>query len=87
MRIKNTKVFVGKTHTIEQNDFTIGCKRLIDWERGKPYTWGSLSPEDDFDTLMNSHCLFARKFDERVNFDIIQHIYDALKERQAGATQ
>lgn len=74
-------------NTIEQNDFTIGCKRLIDWNRGTPYTWGSLSQDEDFDTLMNSHCLFARKFDERVNYDIIKHIYDTLKARQAGASK
>lgn len=71
-------------NTIEKNDFTIGCKRLIDWDRGTPYVWGQQTPDEDFDTLMNSHCLFARKFDERVNFELIQRIYDTLKMRQAG---
>ena len=65
-------------------DYTIGSKRLIDWVRGKPYVWGQDTPEKDFEELMNSHCMFARKFDERVNFDIIQRIYDTLKSRQAG---
>lgn len=78
---------VYNINTIEQNDFTIGCKRLINWDRGKPYTWGRFSPEEDFDELMSSHCLFARKFDERVDFDIIQRIYDTLKARRAGVAK
>ena len=62
-------------------DYTVGSKRLIDWERGKPYVWGQETPEEDFAELMSSHCMFARKFDERINFEIIQRIYDTLKNR------
>lgn len=68
----------------EKNDYITGCKRLIDWNRGTPYVWGRINPEEDFKELMNSDCLFARKFDERVNFELIQRIYDTLKSRQAG---
>lgn len=35
-----------------------GCQRLIDWERGWPYTW----QEKDYDELIASKYLFARKF-------------------------
>lgn len=35
-----------------------GSLRLIDWKRGSPYTWA----EADFDELMHSSALFARKF-------------------------
>lgn len=35
-----------------------GSLRLIDWERGSPYTWA----ETDFDELLHSSALFARKF-------------------------
>ena len=66
----------------EKNDYVPGGKRLIDWNRGKPYTWGASTPEEDFRTLMDSDCLFARKFDERVNFELIQRIYDALKRKE-----
>lgn len=34
------------------------CKRLIDWNRGNPYTWR----EVDFIELINSDSFFARKF-------------------------
>lgn len=44
--------------------------RAIDWHRGKPYTY----TVDDYELLMNSHCLFARKFDEMVDSDIIYKI-------------
>lgn len=65
-------------------DYTIGSKRLIDDSARAPYVWGTRNTEEDFQTLMNSHCMFARKFDERVNLEIIQRIYDTLKKRQAG---
>lgn len=42
------------------------CLREIDWERGKPYVWGSSEDEKerlkDIRTLQDSSCLFARKF-------------------------
>ncbi len=41
---------------IEERDH--GSLRHIDWKRGNPYTFGN----DDFDELMNSEKLFARKF-------------------------
>lgn len=78
--------FLNKLYDInndEKDDYKPGCQRLIDWQRGKPYTWGTQSPQEDYQTLMNSKYLFARKFDERVNYEIIQRIYDALKARQA----
>ncbi|MBQ2854030.1 MAG: hypothetical protein IJE81_00995 [Oscillospiraceae bacterium] len=71
-------------NSIEKNDFAFGCKRLIDWERGRPYIWGAEGTEEDYKILMNSEYLFARKFDENVNFELIQRIYDTLKMRQAG---
>lgn len=49
--------------------------RYIDWVRGKPYVWRSM----DYDELINSEYLFARKFDERVDSEIIDKIYKVLK--------
>lgn len=40
------------------NDEYNGCQRLIDWERGWPYTW----QEKDYNELIASEYLFARKF-------------------------
>lgn len=55
-------------------DLLNGSMRYIDWGRGTPYTWGK--DENDFDLLVNSPYLFARKFDENVNFEIVEKIYD-----------
>lgn len=48
--------------------------RKIDWERGGPYTWH----KEDFEELVNSDFLFARKFDENVDSEIIDMIYDYI---------
>ena len=52
-------------------------KRCIDWKRGEPYTFTI----DDFDMLMNSGKFFARKFDENVDMEIVDKIYETLKQR------
>lgn len=55
-----------------------GCLRKIDFTKNKrryPYVWGSLNTtENDFQELMESGCLFARKFDEDVNREIIERV-------------
>jgi len=63
-----------------------GCLRYVDFSEHKP------SPRtltvDDFDSIMSSHCLFARKFDERVDSEIINKItntINASKEDYCGA--
>ena len=48
--------------------------RCIDWHRGSPYTFRC----EDFDLLMNSGKLFARKFDSQIDMDIVNDIYNAL---------
>ena len=48
--------------------------RYIDWNRGSPYTFRS----EDFDLLMNSGRLFARKFDANTDMEIVERIYAAL---------
>lgn len=48
--------------------------RLIDWNRGKPYTF-RLS---DYDELCESDMMFARKFDSSVDKEIIKKIYDTF---------
>lgn len=51
-----------------------GFMRCIDWNRGAPYTFRS----GDFEELMASPCMFARKFDERVDAEIIDRIGRAV---------
>lgn len=53
-------------------------KRFIDFERsniyGHPYIWR----EKDFEELINIDCFFARKFDDAVDKNIIDKIYNYL---------
>ena len=53
--------------------------RCIDWSRGKngnPYTFR----KQDEELLMSNENLFARKFSEIIDPDIIQHIYIKIKQ-------
>lgn len=55
-----------------------GNMRLIDWERGgngNPYTWRIT----DFEMLRDSDMLFARKFSEIVDKEVIMRIVDERK--------
>lgn len=55
------------------NDYD-ACMRYIDWERGAPYVFRM----EDLDALMASECLFARKFDEKIDQEIIEAIYHTV---------
>ena len=48
--------------------------RCIDWERGSPYTYTS----EDFDMLMNSSALFARKFSDNTDSNITTRIVNEV---------
>lgn len=48
------------------------CARLIDWNRGNPYVWRN----DDFDEIMSSPCMFARKFDLNTDKEIVDRILE-----------
>ncbi len=48
--------------------------RHIDWSKGNPYIFRV----NDFNELMSSNKLFARKFDENVDMDIVNMIYDEI---------
>ena len=63
-----------------------GCMRLIDFDRPvpQPYTWGRDDTDADYQELMNSGYLFARKFDERVNPRIIDMVAKHVSEGKLG---
>lgn len=69
-----------KQNIYDINDEFTSSARYIDWEKG-----GS-SPKvfriDDFDDLMKSDKLFARKFDKNIDREIIDKIFIDIKERQ-----
>lgn len=52
-----------------------GSMRDIDWKRGTPYIFRS----SDFQELLSSQCLFARKFDANTDKEIIDKIFYCLK--------
>lgn len=72
--LKNTG-FYEKTRKYGFNNL-----RFIDWERGKndsPYIFKN----EDYDNLMKSNNLFARKFDDKVDKEVIDRIYLNLKNK------
>ena len=48
------------------------CLREIDWKRGNPYIW----KKEDKDILLNSNNMFARKFDENTDKEIMNIILE-----------
>ena len=58
-----------------QNGLNGACLRKIDWGRGKPYIWG----KQDYEELMYSNQLFARKFDENIDNEIIRLISEKIQ--------
>lgn len=59
--------FKNDLYSNKYNDQKSTIKRYIDWNRGTPYVWR----KEDFNELINSEALFARKFDENVDKEII----------------
>ena len=51
------------------------CLREIDFKRGNPWTWRN----DDYEHLIHSDRMFARKFSSAIDKTIIDRIYDYLK--------
>jgi hypothetical protein len=53
------------------------CLRHIDWLRGDPYTFR----KHDFDELITSDKLFARKFDAKTDVEIVDMIYEHISKQ------
>lgn len=60
-----------------ENDDYMACLRYIDWKRGNPYVWKI----GDYNRLINSEYLFARKFDEKESKNLIDKIYNTLNRK------
>ncbi|MGL5245877.1 MAG: beta-1,6-N-acetylglucosaminyltransferase, partial [Sarcina sp.] len=52
-----------------------GSLRFIDWKRGNPYVFRI----NDFEELIKPSYLFARKFDVNTDKEIIDKLYDYIK--------
>ena len=59
----------------DAHDAGRGSQRLVDWERGHPYTW----QDKDFDELMRSSLLFARKF-SAASPELLRQLRKALRQ-------
>ena len=63
-----------KDHPYIQEIYFDVC-RAIDWTRGNPYTY----KEEDYDMLMESGCLFGRKFDDKTSPILVKQIIKKVK--------
>ncbi|WP_016896804.1 beta-1,6-N-acetylglucosaminyltransferase [Aerococcus viridans] len=74
-----TLVFNSKfKETLYYNNYNnnlTSIMRYIDWDRGEPYVF----QKRDFDDLVSKPYLFARKFDSKIDSEIIKMIYDYIK--------
>lgn len=69
------KYILYKDVTKLKDDDYESISRLIDWKRGQPYVW----KEKDFNELINSGRMFARKFDEKIDNKIIEKIMEYIR--------
>lgn len=51
--------------------------RYIDWNCDSPYTWR----KEDYSTLIQSDYMFARRFDETVDNEIVENIFKYVNEK------
>ena len=75
--VYNHPHFLEKVYKLEYSDANTSIFRNIDWTRGGPYVWRV----EDYDELIHSNCLFARKFDENIDNTIIELIYKEVLNR------
>lgn len=67
--VYNSK-YINNLYNSNFDDNYDSCKRYIDWNRGNPYVF----KKNDYNELLNSSCFFARKFDEKIDKEIIEKI-------------
>ena len=70
--------FKEKLYNQKFNDDYSSILYCIDWKRGNPYVY----KEEDFNELMNSKMLFARKFDINIDKNIILKIKNYILEKE-----
>lgn len=68
--------FKEQVYKLELNDDLSNCLRYIDWDRGNPYTFRS----SDFESFLMRNEFFARKFSSSIDEEIINKLYNYLKE-------
>lgn len=72
----NNSKFKDKLYLYEYNEAHISYNlRHIDWKRGYPYIFRI----GDYKELMSISAIFARKFDENIDKEIVNKIYETIK--------
>lgn len=59
----------------------LSIMRYIDWNRGIPYVWRL----KDFNELIESPYIFARKFDQNIDIEIVMRIYKYIKDLEKSS--
>lgn len=72
--IENSK-FKNNLYNKNYDNNYDACKRYIKWNGNVPYVFR----KKDYDELINSNMMFARKFDEKIDKEIIELLYNNLK--------
>lgn len=70
-----TKLFENKENIcndLEKDNFISFNLRYIDWSEGASHP--KIFTLEDYDKLINSNCIFARKFNTEIDIDIIEKI-------------
>ena len=62
--------FASNLYMPNCNNDQMACARLIDWERGRPYVFRMA----DYDEIMQSSAMFARKFSMQADPEIVKAI-------------
>lgn len=72
--------FAANLYMPNCNNDQMACARLIDWERGHPYVFRMA----DYDEIMQSPAMFARKFSMQADPEIVKAIQAALCNRKGN---
>ena len=74
---KHTYVYNSKykNNVYDLNDELNSCQRLMDWTRGNPYTFRI----EDLESIRKNSLLFARKFDETIDEQVIEYLVEYNK--------
>ena len=77
------QLYDAKQYVQNQDILNTANMRFIDWTRGESVRHPWVFRADDLDLLMRVPHFWARKFDERVDAEIIDLIYGQLLKKQA----
>lgn len=69
--------FINSLYMPDCNNDQLACARYIDWDRGNPYIFRTV----DFEDLISSPAMFARKFSMETDKEIVYKIRDYIGDR------